>query len=497
MAQEKKYRLGELEFNTEQEYRDAAMDLKRIKGIVDKYDPEDPEQAKRILASIHAHPETFRSPYGRKFKEKLEAAARRGMSSAAAGQTARAGQPVAEEKTLQGTKRKPFGGFGKHGQSGADKAVKKERAAARAGRRTNPDGSEKEKFQIFTPKNFAIGVVIVACVVIFSILSPRFFKLNSSGDSNGDIRRNMVTAYAKSQAELKMQLYTYYFNVVGQTEEEAQKDAEEGLGHYVMDLSDRTVSTMTDSEISDVYSRLVEGGDIQNNSFVEPAEITVLKDKLVAAGLSGNTGNGVEGETAVMAAVNNMMAYQQRVFSSLCYGYSLLGNSDENAREYASEDMNAMFGEVIFEYKLGEEDKQSYFDSFVKRGLIKDNQVVRFSSDPTAYNLPELTPAIEVSIRGGESKAYQCSMISYAPAASVFYEIHKGKQKGYLCFRNNGGNTDYIQLGDNTVTAQGDFFMLAGSELTTGKWFYNNQNIGILMNGDTSSLISYVHDLNY
>ena len=192
-----------------------------------------------------------------------------------------------------------------------------------------------------------------------------------------------------------------------------------------------------------------------------------------------------------------MMAYQQRVFSSLCYGYSLLGNSDENAREYASEDMNAMFGEVIFEYKLGEEDKQSYFDSFVKRGLIKDSQVVRFSADPTAYNLPELTPAIEVSIRGGESKAYQCSMISYAPAASVFYEIHKGKQKGYLCFRNNGGNTDYIQLGDNTVTAQGDFFMLAGSELTTGKWFYNNQNIGILMNGDTSSLISYVHDLNY
>ncbi len=361
---------------------------------------------------------------------------------------------MAEEKTLQGAKRRPFGGFGKHGQSGADKAAKKERAAARAGRRTNPDGSEKEKFQIFTPKNFAIGVVIVACVVIFSILSPRFFKLNSSGDSNGDIRRNMVTAYAKSQAELKMQLYTYYFNVVGQTEEEAQKDAEEGLGHYVMDLS-------------------------------------------VAAGLSGNTGNGVEGETAVMAAVNNMMAYQQRVFSSLCYGYSLLGNSDENAREYASEDMNAMFGEVIFEYKLGEEDKQSYFDSFVKRGLIKDNQVVRFSADPTAYNLPELTPAIEVSIRGGESKAYQCSMISYAPAASVFYEIHKGKQKGYLCFRNNGGNTDYIQLGDNTVTAQGDFFMLAGSELTTGKWFYNNQNIGILMNGDTSSLISYVHDLNY
>ena len=37
MAQEKKYKLGDLEFDTEQEYREAAADLKRIKGLVDKY----------------------------------------------------------------------------------------------------------------------------------------------------------------------------------------------------------------------------------------------------------------------------------------------------------------------------------------------------------------------------------------------------------------------------------------------------------------------------
>ena len=37
MAQEKKYKLGDLEFETEQEYREAAADLKRIKGLVDKY----------------------------------------------------------------------------------------------------------------------------------------------------------------------------------------------------------------------------------------------------------------------------------------------------------------------------------------------------------------------------------------------------------------------------------------------------------------------------
>ncbi len=99
--------------------------------------------------------------------------------------------------------------------------------------------------------------------------------------------------------------------------------------------------------------------------------------------------------------------------------------------------MNAMFGEVIFEYKLGEEDKQSYFDSFVKRGLIKDSQVVRFSADPTAYNLPELTPAIEVSIRGGESKAVfrrltvfinQCNfhVFLHAGAAGLHPPAHSG-----------------------------------------------------------------------
>lgn len=484
MAQEKKYKLGELEFETEQEYREAAADLKRIKGLVDKYQVEDPQQAKKILASIKAHPETFRSPYGRKFVAKLEKAA--GIAPALT--PAAAADSKAEKAAAKKEKKE------KREQERREKRLAKIREKSAEG------STEKEKFQIFTPRNFAIGVVIVACVVVFSIFAPRLFSLNSSGDSNGDIRKNMVTAYANSQAELKMQLYTYYFNVVGQTEEEAEKDAEEGLSHYVMDLSDRTISQMTDAEISDIYNQLVEGGDIQNNSFVEPSEITVLKDKLLAAGLSGNSGNGVEGETAVEAAINSMMDYQERIYHSLTYNYSLLGKALEDAQpqSYATEDMESMFGEVIYDYDMTIEDKQSYFDSFVKRGLIKDNQIVRFSADPTAYNLPELTPAIEVSFFGEEAKGYRCSMISYAPASSVFYEIHAEKKKGYLCFRNNGGNTDYIQLDDETsVTAQGDFFMVVGSKVQTGKWFYNQQNIGIFINGDTSSLISYVHDLTY
>lgn len=483
MSQEKKYKLGEVEFETEQEYREAAADLKRIKGLMDKYDVNNPEQAAKILDSIKAHPETFRSPFGRKFVEKLAAASGRSSAGAArqSGQTAETEKKAKKQKN----EKKEF-------------RNRKKRQTGTGGNQT--DHAEKEKFQIFTPRNFAIGVVIVACVVVFSLFAPRLFSLNKSGDTNGDIRRNMVTAYAKGQAELKSQLYTYYFNVVGQTEEEAKKDAQEGMAHYVLDLSDRTVSTMTDSEIADIYSQLVEGGDIQNNSFVEPSEITVLKDKLLAAGLSGNSGNGMEGETAVIAAINSMMDYQERMFYALCYHYSLLKYPKEDCEAYASEDMASMFGEVIYDYNMTEEDKQSYFDSFQKKGLIKDNQIVRFSADPTAYNLPELTPVIEVSLMGGEAKAYQSSMISYAPAASVFYEIHTGKnkEKGYLCFRNNGGNTNYIQVDEDTsVTTQGDFFLLQGSELSTGQWFYNQSDIGLLINGDKSSRISYVHDLTY
>ncbi len=489
MAQEKKYKLGDLEFDTEQEYREAAADLKRIKGLTEKYQIDDPAQAQKILTSIQAHPETFRSPYGLKFVAKLEKAAGVSASRAGGGSAgARTESSGSGELSDQGKK--------KEKQAHKQKIRKEKRETKTKNKSTS--GAEKEKFQIFTPRNFAIGVVIIACVVVFSIFAPRLFSLNNSPDSNGDIRKNMITAYAKSQADLKMKLYTYYYNVVGQTEEEAQKDAEEGLSHYVMDLSDRTISTMSDSEISDIYSRLVEGGDIQNNSFVEPSEISALKEKLLAAGLSGNDGNGMEGETAIEAAINSMMDYQNRMYASLCYQYSLLGYAKSEAQGYAMEDMESLFGHVIYDQKMTIEEKQSYFDSFTKSGLIKDNQIVRFSADPAAYSLPELTPAIEVAFFGEKAKAYNCSMLSYAPAASVFYQIHEGKQTGYMCFRNNGGNKDYIQVdADTTVTAQGDFFLTIGSEKQTGKWFYNKQNIGILINGDSSSLISYVHNLTY
>lgn len=484
MAEGKKYKLGDLEFESEEEYREAAGDLKRIKSLMAKYDVSDPGQARRILASIKAHPQTFRSPYGKKFIEKLEkASASMDALAFTAENTAKKPQTGRQETQV---KEKP------------PKEKRNKEKQPRKQKEPRADGQQKGKLQIFTVRNFVIGIVVIVGIVVFSLAAPRLFSLNDGSNNNNDIKRTMVTAYAKGQADLKSQLYTYYFNVVGEAEEEAKKDAEEGMKKYVMDLSDRTISAMTDDEIKDVYQQLVDGGDIQNNSFVEPAAITVLKEKLQAAGLANQTGNGVEGETAIVAAVNNMMDYQERLYYSLFRNYSLLNDKADDCEAYANEDLTAMFGDIVYDYKMSEDDKKTYYESFVKKGLIKDNQVVRFSTDPTAYNLPDLTPAIEVSVKGGEARAYRTSMISYAPAASVFYEIYSDKEKGYICFRNNGDKSKYIQLDEDTsVTAQGDFFILIGDESYSGDWFYNKQDIGLLMNGDKDSKISYVYDLTY
>ncbi len=497
MAEKKKYKLGDYEFDTEQEYREAAIDLKRIKELMAKYDVSNPDQARRILATILAHPESFRSPYGRKFVDKLEKSVGRQNTPVPPAPNMAPNQieqPL--NRSTQTGNAVPYS----EQNTPAEKSKKtKEKHTREKPARKKKGESASGGIQIFTVRNFIIGIIIIAGIVIFSIYGPKLFSFdNDNVNHNSDIKRTMITSYAKNQAELKAQLYTYYYNVVGRTEEEAKKDAETEIGKYALNLSDTSVSSMTDSEITDAYDKLVEGGDIQNNSFVEPAEISAIKEKLAAAGISGNTANGADGETAVTAAVSNMMLYQERIYYSLCHNYELLDFSQEDSKAFANDDMTAMFGNVIFQQNMNDEDKQSNFEFFQKRGLIKDNKIVRFSTDPTAYNLPELTPAIELTLKKEKAKAYQCSMINYAPAASVFYEFHANGETGYLCFRNNSNQTKYVQLdADTSVTVQGDFFMANGSEIVRGEWFYNKQDIGLLIDGDQSSKISYVHDLTY
>ena len=474
MADNKKYRLGDMEFDTEEEYKAAATDLKVIKGIMDQFNINDPEQAKKILASIQSHPGSLSSSYGKKFIARLE--------KVAGVKIQQAGIPGEDEK------------IGKKAKSVKQKKEKKprEKKKKEPAKKISPGN-----IRIFTVRNFAIGIIIIVGIVAFSVFGPKLFSMNGEKADSSDVRRNMVTAYAKAQTDLKEQLYSYYYNVVGETEEEAMNDAQAAMENYVVDLSEKTISRMTDKEIGDVYEQLVDGGDIQNNSFVEPAEISKLKDRLAAAGLAGNSGNGTE-DTSVIAVVNTMMDYQERLYSALCYDYGLLGYGDEDCKAYATEDLTAIFGDVIYDFSMTESDKQSYYESFVHKGFIQENRLVRISTDPTEYNLPDLTPGIEIKLSGSDAAGYHCSMLSYAPAASVFYELHAGKTKGYLCFRNNGSNTNYVQIdSDTTVTTQGDFFLYIGGELRIGEWFYNNQNIGLYINGDTESLISYVNDLTY
>ena len=215
MAENRKYKLGDYEFNTEQEYREAAIDLKRIKELMAKYDISRPEQAKRILTTIQAHPETFRSPYGRKFVEKLEKAARK------ADQTTR---NTAAARTPAGS------GAGSPANTASGSAISPpspEQTGTKKTKSRKPklkkDGSTaKSNIQIFTMRNFVIGIIIIAGIVVFSLYGAKLFSFNNdSAGGNGDIKRTMITSYAKNQSELKARLYTYYFNVAGQPEDEA------------------------------------------------------------------------------------------------------------------------------------------------------------------------------------------------------------------------------------------------------------------------------------
>ena len=68
---DKKWKLGDLEFDSEQEYLDASRDLKKIKAIMEKHDITKPEEAKIVLKEVTDKP-VFASSYGLKFVEKLE-----------------------------------------------------------------------------------------------------------------------------------------------------------------------------------------------------------------------------------------------------------------------------------------------------------------------------------------------------------------------------------------------------------------------------------------
>ena len=468
---EKKWKLGDLEFDSEKEYLDATKDLKKIKQIMDKHDVTKPEEARIVLKEVTGKP-VFVSSYGLKFVEKLEKTAAEGQ----AGSTGK-GNPEKE-----------------HVKSGDDRTAKK---------------SEK-KVHIITHRNIWIGAVIIALLIAAKFVVPQVMPLftGSSNESSEDVHRNLVLAYAKNQVELQTSFYNYYKNVLGEESEAAMASANGQISEaYCMNLADEDVAGYSDEQIDDIYVKLITAGELVNNSFNEPQAITDLKATIAQTGAAGTPGSDAsetpadqesEGADVKVNLINKMMDYQQRVAAQLTYSYSQFGFSDAEVAEYVAEDMEKMFGQVIYDMKLSDSDKQTYYTVFQNAGLYQGGSLVRFGSNPIEHNLPDLTPTIKIQLADAPEVTLNCSQQTLAPIASVAYELHDGQKQGYLVLRGNGTGIGFVQDDDgNSVTTQGDFLLNWNGTTTDGEWYYNGAQIGFLINDDKAGGIQYVYDLRY
>lgn len=462
---EKKWKLGDLEFDSEQEYLDASGDLKKIKAIMEKRDITKPAEAKAVLREIANKP-VFASSYGLKFVEKLEKTA------------ARATEPPA--------------------------VPQKEKEAA------HTEKKKEKKVHIITKRNIAIGVVIIAVIVAAKFVVPLVMPelLTQESEKKEDVHRNLVLAYAKNQVELQTSFCNYYKNVLGEDADAALADANGQLADaYCINLADENVAKYSDDQIEEIYVKLITAGELVNNSFNEPQAITDLKATIAQAGAAGLTDGDEEqkssDETAAdgsskVSLVNKMMDYQQRTAEQLAYSYSQFNFSNADIKEYVAEDMEKIFGYVIYDMKLSDSEKETYYSSFSDAGFFAGNGLVRLGSNPVEHNLPDLTPNIKLQHADGTEESISCSQQTLAPVASVAYELHNGKKNGYLVLRGNGTGIGFVQDDDgNSVTTQGDFFLNWGGTITSGEWYYNSSQIGFLVNDQKDGGIQYVYDLVY
>ena len=464
---EKKWKLGDLEFDSEQEYLDASQDLKKIKSIMEKHDITKPKEAEAVLKEVTDKP-VFVSSYGLKFVEKLE-------------------------KTVAGAKEKSASVAG--GEKVPEKAAKKKK---------------EKKVHIITKRNIVIGAVIIAVLVAAKFVVPLVMPglAAQEGEEKENIHRNLVLAYAKNQVELQTSFYNYYKNVLGEEADAALADAHAQLSEaYCINLADENVSNYSDEQIEEIFVKLITAGELVNNSFNEPQAITDLKATIAKTGAAGVPGSDAaqdpkaealtEGSSKVNL-VNKMMDYQQRTATQLAYSYSRFDFADADVEEYVSEDMEKIFGYIVYDMKLSDSEKETYYNVFLERGFFEGNALIRLGTNPVEHNLPDLTPTIKLKHADGSDESVSCSQQTLAPVASVAYELHDGTKDGYLVLRANGTGIGFIQDDDgNSVTTQGDFFLNWNGQITSGEWYYNSSQIGFLVNDQRAGGIQYVYDLVY
>jgi hypothetical protein len=362
---------------------------------------------------------------------------------------------------------------------------------------------KEKKVHIITKRNIAIGVVIILLLVGAKFAAPYIMPyFNGEHESKEDVHRNLVLAYAKNQVELKNSFYNYYKNVLGDDAQTATATADETLANaYCINLANENVSDYTDDQIEEIYVKLLTAGDVVNNSFNEPQAITDLKATIAESGAAGLGTDDSESEGVTssqqVTLVNKMMEYQQRTAAQLTYNYTHFDFTDAEITEYVEEDMEKIFGYIVYDMKLSDSEKETYFASFEDKGLIADGALQRVDANPVTYQLPDLTPSIKLEL-DGSTLELSCSQQTVAPAASVTYELHDNSKIGYIVFRNNGTGIGFVQDDDgNSVTTQGDFFLNWNGEITCGEWYYNGTNVGFLVNEEKSGGVEYVYDLVY
>ncbi len=464
------WKLGDLEFDSEKEYQDATKDLKKIKKIMEKHDITKPQEARIVLQELEGQP-VFVSDYGLKFVEKLE-------------------------KTV----------------AGAKEAEKKEDIPTANGTqkpKTAKNPKKEKKVHIITKRNIAIGMILIALLVAARFAAPELFPemFGTQGEDSDNIERNLVLAYAKNQVELQTRFYDYYKNVLGEEQQAALAEANGQLSAaYCINLADENVTDYTDEQIHDVYVKLHTAGELVNGSFNEPQAITDLKATIAKAdqsGVSGVSGSDEAADTVTDAEsrvrlVNKMMDYQQRVAAQLTDDYGMFDFTESEIGEYVTEDMEKMFGHIVYDMKLSDSDKETYYSAFVDAGLIAGGSLVRFTTNPVEHNLPDLTPTIRLVDADGQTEEVGCSQRTLTPVAGVTYELHDGAKTGALLLRGNGTGIGFVQDDDgNSVTTQGDFFLNWDGKTTSGEWYYNSSQIGFLINDDRAGGVQYVYELMY
>ncbi len=481
---EAEYRIGELKFETEEEYLATKADLEKIKDIMTSYNTKTPDGAQKALDAV-AGEGGFTSDYGRKFTEKLKKTA-----------------GIGTDKTVNKAKNDKPAGSGKPGKTG--NTVKK--TAQETVKKTGSSSS----VHIITKKNIAVVAVAVllVCVVVLGLkLSGVIGGKDKVGGDNE--MRNLVMGYAANQVSLKSELYNYYLNVQGLDDARAQELAATDISTaYAMDVTVLNLESVSDEYIEKIYTALVTAGDIENGAYNEPAAVTELKNRLSAAGAvkASDSSSGADAASAEpektedalkVNLINQLMDYEQRVAAALNYEYSHFGMDDSEISEYVIEDMEQTFDKVLYDMTLTDEEKIMYFDSLITKGLFEGGKLVRFDSDPAAYELPNLTPSIYL-VTGDEKERLTCIQESVAPVYSVAYRLTDGSKEGYLIFRSNENMS--VVLNDdsgNGTFMQGDVLLNWGGKTTLGEWYYNSGKIGFAIGDDLGDGIEYIYEIVY